>query len=153
MLDVFCAGWEGKRPFSKRGSVPAAEDDLRPSILQPNTEGLTASKIIVLVLEQLAHRNIGACHRLLGNPPLRNYSQSIDSQLPTSWALGQSYLGVTLDRTLTYRHHLESLHKKLTSRVALFPRLAGSGWGVGATKVRTATLALVHSTVKYCTSA
>jgi len=71
-----------KTPFFK-----AAEDDLRPSILQPNTEGLTASKIIVLVLEQLAHRNIGACHRLLGNPPLRNYSQSIDSQLPTSWAL------------------------------------------------------------------
>jgi len=37
------------------------------------------------------------------------------------------YLGVTLDRSLTYRRHLESLHKKLTSRVALLRRLAGSG--------------------------
>ena len=37
------------------------------------------------------------------------------------------YLRVTLDRLLTYRRHLESLRKKLTSRVALLRRLAGSG--------------------------
>jgi len=36
------------------------------------------------------------------------------------------YLGVTLDRSLTYRQHLESLRKKLTSRVALLRWLAGS---------------------------
>jgi len=39
------------------------------------------------------------------------------------------YLGVTLDRSLSYRRHLESLRKKLTSRVALLTRLAGFGWG------------------------
>jgi len=40
------------------------------------------------------------------------------------------YLGVTLDRSLTYHRHLESLRKKLTSRVALLKRqLVGSGWG------------------------
>jgi len=60
------------------------------------------------------------------------------------------YLGVTLDKLLTYRWHLESLRKKLTSRVALMRRLAGSGWGPGATTLRTATLALVHSTAEYC---
>jgi len=60
------------------------------------------------------------------------------------------YLGVTLDRSLTYRRHLESLRKKLTSRVALLRRLAGSGWGAGATTLRTATLALVNSTAEYC---
>jgi len=38
-----------------------------------------------------------------------------------------TYLGVTLDRMLTYRPHLESLCKKLTSRVALLKRLSGSG--------------------------
>ena len=37
------------------------------------------------------------------------------------------YLRVTLDRSLTYRQHLESLRKKLTSRVALLRQLAGSG--------------------------
>ena len=57
---------------------------------------------------------------------------------------------VTLDRSLTYRRHLESLRKKLTSRVALLRRLAGSGWGAGATTLRTATLVLVHSTAEYC---
>jgi len=60
------------------------------------------------------------------------------------------YLRITLDRWLTYRRHLESLRKKLTSRVALLRRLSGSGWGAGATTLRTATLALVHSTAEYC---
>ena len=44
-----------------------------------------------------------------------------------------TYFGVTLDRTLTYRRHLESLRKELTSRVALLRPHAGSGWGAGAT--------------------
>ena len=45
---------------------------------------------------------------------------------------------------------LEPLRKKLTSRVTLLRRLAGSGWGAGATNLRIATIALVHSTVEYC---
>jgi len=55
-----------------------------------------------------------------------------------------------LDRSLTYRRHLESLRKKLASRVALLRWLADSGWGAGATTLRKATLALVHSTAEYC---
>jgi len=58
------------------------------------------------------------------------------------------YLGVTLDRSLTYHQHHESLRKKLTSRVALLRRLAGSGWGAVATTLRIVTLALVHSTAE-----
>jgi len=38
----------------------------------------------------------------------------------------------------------------VTSRVALLRRLAGSGWGAGATTLRIATLALVHATAEYC---
>ena len=56
------------------------------------------------------------------------------------------YIGVTLDRSLTYRRHLESLRKKLTSRVALLIWLAGSGWGARAATLRITTPALVHST-------
>jgi len=52
--------------------------------------------------------------------------------------------------SLTYRRHLESLRDKLTSRFALLRRLAGSGWGAGATTLQTATLALVHSTAEHC---
>ena len=35
-----------------------------------------------------------------------------------------TFLRVTLDRSLTYRRHFESLRKKLTSRVGLLRRLA-----------------------------
>ena len=63
---------------------------------------------------------------------------------------GPKHLGVTLDRVLTYRRHLESLRNKLTSRIALLRRLAGSDLGSGATSLRTATLALVNSTAEYC---
>jgi len=38
------------------------------------------------------------------------------------------YLGVTLDRSLTYGRHRESLRIKLISRVALVRRLSGGGW-------------------------
>ena len=55
-----------------------------------------------------------------------------------------------MGRSLTYRRHLESLRKKLTSRVALLRRLDGSGWGARATTLRIANLALVHSTAEYC---
>ena len=39
-----------------------------------------------------------------------------------------TYLGVKLDRSLTFRHHLVALRKKLTSRVTLLRRLVGSRW-------------------------
>jgi len=48
------------------------------------------------------------------------------------------------------RQHLASLRKKLTAFVAFLRGLAGSGWGAGATTLRTVTLALVHSTIEYC---
>ena len=61
-----------------------------------------------------------------------------------------TYLGVKLGKSLTYRHHLQALRKKLTTRVALLRRLAGSGWGADARTLRTATLSLVYSTAEYC---
>ena len=58
------------------------------------------------------------------------------------------YLGEASNRSLRYPRHLDSLRKKLASRVALFRQFAGSGWGAGATTLQTATLA--HSTTEYC---
>ena len=60
-----------------------------------------------------------------------------------------TYLGVKLDRSLTFRHHHEALRKKLTTRVALMRRLAGSGWGAGAKTVQPPYLwsTLLRSTV------
>ena len=61
-----------------------------------------------------------------------------------------TYLGVKLDRSLTFRHHLVALRKKLSSRVTLLRQLVGSGWGAGAKTLRIATLSLVYSTSEYC---
>ena len=61
-----------------------------------------------------------------------------------------TYLRVKLDRSLTFRHHLVALRKKLSSRVTLLRRLVGSGWGAGAKKLRIATLSLIYSTTEYC---
>ena len=61
-----------------------------------------------------------------------------------------TYVGVKLDRSLTLRHHLVALRKKLSSHVTLLRRLVGSGWGAGAKTLRIATLSLVYSTADYC---
>ena len=61
-----------------------------------------------------------------------------------------TYLEVKLDRSLTFRHHLVALRKKLSSRVTLLRRLVGSEWGAGAKTLCIATLSLVYSTAEYC---
>ena len=61
-----------------------------------------------------------------------------------------TYLGVKLDRSLTFHHHPVVLRKKLSIRVALLRRLAGSGWGAGAKTLRISALSLVYFTAEYC---
>ena len=61
-----------------------------------------------------------------------------------------TYLGVKLDRSLTFRHHLVALRKKLSSRVTLLRRLMGSEWDAGSKTLRIATLSLVYSAAEYC---
>ena len=64
----------------------------------------------------------------------------------------QTYLGVKLDRSLTFRHHLKTLRKKLTLLVALLRRLMGSGWGTDAKILSVSAIcprSLVYSTTKY----
>ena len=60
------------------------------------------------------------------------------------------YLRISLGRTLTYRQHLESFRKKLTSRVSLLRRLADCSLGAVATKLRKNSFALVHSIAECC---
>ncbi|KAJ4921364.1 hypothetical protein JOQ06_022808 [Pogonophryne albipinna] len=58
------------------------------------------------------------------------------------------YLGMRLDRTLSFKKHLEEA--KVTSRVALIRRLAGTTWGASAKTLRISTQALVFSVAEYC---
>ena len=65
----------------------------------------------------------------------------------------RTYLAVKLHRALTYRHHLDALRQKLSPRISLLRRLAGSGWGAGAKTLRTDALSLIYLTAEYCAAA
>jgi hypothetical protein len=60
------------------------------------------------------------------------------------------YLGVTLDRSLTFKPHTTKLKNKLKSRNNIISKLAGTTWGCGAEALMTSALALVYSTSEYC---
>lgn len=60
------------------------------------------------------------------------------------------YLGVLLDRSLTYRQQLVSTQKKLKSRVNLVQKLAGSNWGCSGKTLRITTQAMIMSVASYC---
>ena len=60
-----------------------------------------------------------------------------------------SYLGVKLDRSLTFCHHLVAFLKKLSWRITLLRRLVGWRWGNGAKTLRIAALCPVYSTAEY----
>ncbi|KAF0721713.1 Uncharacterized protein FWK35_00024114 [Aphis craccivora] len=59
------------------------------------------------------------------------------------------YLGVTLDRQLTYKHHIENTAVKLKTRNNIIHKLAGSSWGAAMPTLRTSALALVYSAAEY----
>ena len=61
-----------------------------------------------------------------------------------------TYLGVKLDRLLTFCHHLVALCKKLSSHITLLRQLVGLEWVAGAKTLCIATLSLVYSTAEYC---
>lgn len=60
------------------------------------------------------------------------------------------YLGVTLDRTLTFRAHLEKTACKIKTRNNIIQKLTGNGWGTNALTLRTSALALVYPVAEYC---
>jgi len=60
------------------------------------------------------------------------------------------YLGVTSDRTLSYRQHLTKTAGNLQSRNNLLMKLVGSSWGANANTLRSSALALPYSVAEYC---
>ncbi|KAL4153463.1 hypothetical protein QTP88_001296 [Uroleucon formosanum] len=60
------------------------------------------------------------------------------------------YLRIKLDRTLTFKQHLEGIKNKLKTRNNIISKLAGTSWGCRANILRTSALALVYSTAEYC---
>lgn len=60
------------------------------------------------------------------------------------------YLGLPLDRSLTFKPALTRLSEKLKSRINLVQKLAGTDWGANGNTLRTAVLSLIYSVAEYC---
>ena len=80
-----------------------------------------------------------------------------DRKLNISWNGNQLendsfpvYLGVTLDRTLSYKEHTRKTKEKVATRNNLLNKLANSSWGANPQTLRTTALALSYSTAEYC---
>lgn len=59
------------------------------------------------------------------------------------------YLGVTLDRALTYNMNSQRIVAKVKPRINILRKLAGSTWGADTNVLRTTALALVFSVAEY----
>ena len=59
------------------------------------------------------------------------------------------YLGVTLDRTLSYKAHIEKTKKIVGTRNNIIRKLRNSKWGPTPTTLRSSALALCYSAAEY----
>ena len=59
------------------------------------------------------------------------------------------YLGVTLDRTLSYKAHIENTKKKVGARNNIIRKLRNSKWGATPTTPSSSALALCYSAAEY----
>ena len=60
------------------------------------------------------------------------------------------YLGVTLDRTLSYKEHIHNTKMKVATRNNILRKLStNSKWGANASTMRTTALALCYSVAEY----
>ena len=55
------------------------------------------------------------------------------------------YIGVTLDRCLTYKDHIAKTKAKTGARNSILKKLANTNWGTDSRTIRTAALALCFS--------
>ena len=55
------------------------------------------------------------------------------------------YLGVTLDRSLSYKQHIQNTKMKVATRNNILTKLATSKWGANPSNIRTTAFALSYS--------
>ena len=59
------------------------------------------------------------------------------------------YLGVTLDMTLSYKHHIQNTKMKVATCNSLLRKIGNSKWGTNASTIRTTALAMRYSIAEY----
>lgn len=90
-----------------------------------------------------------SCFHLNNNMAHTKLKVYIDNQLLTH-NYNPKYLGVTLDRTLSFKKHLENTAAKLRTRNNIIQKLCGTTWGSTASTLRCSALGLVYSAAEYC---
>ena len=61
-----------------------------------------------------------------------------------------TYLGVKLNRTLSYQQHVAGIRDGVMARSTLILKLEGTGWGASTSTLRNSALALVYAPPEYC---
>ena len=59
------------------------------------------------------------------------------------------YLGVTLDRCLAFKIHVENVKAKVCARNNIISKLTGTTWGASPSTLRSTALALCYSSAEY----
>jgi len=87
-------------------------------------------------LKPSAYKTISSVFHLHNTSATRELTVYLDGQ--RLWhECHPTYLGVTLDRTLSYKEHLTKTAGKLKNRNNLLMKLAGSTWGASANTLRS----------------
>ena len=63
--------------------------------------------------------------------------------------LNPVYMGVTLDRTLSYKEHIHKPKCKTSARNNILRRLSHTKWGTKPATIKTTALALCYFTAEY----
>ena len=99
-------------------------------------------------LKPSASKTISSVFHLHNTSATRELSVYLDGQRLRR-ECHPTYLGVTLDRTLSYRVHLTKTAGKLKYRNNLM-KLAGSTWGASANTLQSSALAFCYPAAKFC---
>lgn len=85
----------------------------------------------------------------LRNREARRGLSITSSGQPLQYSKTQCYLVITLDRTLTFKYHMDKSRGKLTSRNNFLRKLTNRKSGAHAHSLRTLVLALCYSCAQY----
>ena len=110
---------------------------------------LSASVTLPVALKPSASKTINNVFHLHNTSATRKLLVYLDDQR-LRHECHTTYLGVTLDRTLSYREHLTKTAGKLKNQNNLLMKLASSTWGANANTLRSSALALCYSAAEYC---